>query len=171
MLRRILVRCWTSLIFLLRQILRSCPRSGVFTLGQGCGVMGDYGESWIAIFLMSNGSIVFHLVRLNFWDGQHLITILFYFLLPNLSAPPVFFAFRICGYNVRVFLEVIRSSWEEPIEAYGMYRFTAKLKRLRSALKEWNRTIFGNVFANVRNAESEVKRLGAVFDASHSEAD
>lgn len=33
------------------------------------------------------------------------------------------------------------------------------------------RTIFGNVFANVRNAESEVKRLEAVFDASHSEAD
>lgn len=45
-----------------------------------------------------------------------------------------------------------------------MYKFTAKLKRLQRALKDWNYTIFGDVFRNIKDAEAEVKRLEEVFD-------
>lgn len=54
---------------------------------------------------------------------------------------------------------------------YGMYKFSCKLRRLRTALRVWNKNDFGNVFRNARLAEDRVKKLENVFDASQVEAD
>lgn len=69
------------------------------------------------------------------------------------------------------FQDVVRSSWSSPVDGYGMYRFSVKLRRLKGDFKVWNRTTFGDLFANVRQAEEEVKHLEGIYDCSHSEED
>ncbi|CAI9105813.1 OLC1v1004827C1 [Oldenlandia corymbosa var. corymbosa] len=57
------------------------------------------------------------------------------------------------------FLEIVAKNWNLPMEAHGMLRFSMKLRRLKSMLKEWNKTAFGNVFENLKNAEDQVREL------------
>lgn len=64
------------------------------------------------------------------------------------------------------FILVVRDGWEIPIEGFGMFKFSSKLKHLKSVLKEWNRQVFGNIAVNIQQAEREVKRLETIFDAS-----
>ncbi|XP_027118647.1 uncharacterized protein [Coffea arabica] len=55
------------------------------------------------------------------------------------------------------FLDVVEQSWIQPLEGYGMFLLAQKLKRLRKALNEWNRSTFGDIFANIARAEDEVR--------------
>lgn len=90
-------------------------------------------------------------------------------------APPIqtkkVFRFQNMWLQRPSFLDVVRLSWDQPTEGYGMSLFSKKLKRLRSKLREWNRLEFGNVFENVKSAEAEVKRLEAPFDISQQDGD
>lgn len=61
------------------------------------------------------------------------------------------------------FMAIVQTSWEEPIEAYGMYRFSLKLCRLKRVLKEWNRKSVGDIHWNVRQVKTFVKELEEVF--------
>lgn len=69
------------------------------------------------------------------------------------------------------FKEVVSASWHAPQHGYGMFLFASKLKRLKFALRLWNRTKFGHVISNLREAEDKVKALEVVFDSSGSDAD
>ena len=52
-----------------------------------------------------------------------------------------------------------------------MYRFTNKLKRLKSELRKWNRAVFGNVFENAKKAKDHVKAMEAKFDYTGADSD
>ncbi|XP_027150341.1 phospholipid-transporting ATPase 2-like [Coffea eugenioides] len=56
------------------------------------------------------------------------------------------------------FLGVVEQSWKQPLEGYGMFLFAQKLKRLKRALSEWNRNVFGNIFENIARTKEEVRQ-------------
>ncbi|KAK4382235.1 hypothetical protein Sango_2891400 [Sesamum angolense] len=62
------------------------------------------------------------------------------------------------------FLGVVRRNWQYPTVGSGMMRLQPKLTRLKHCLKEWNKTIFGNVFDNVVAAERGLKEADEAYD-------
>ncbi|KAK4389819.1 hypothetical protein Sango_2318900 [Sesamum angolense] len=62
------------------------------------------------------------------------------------------------------FLGVVRRNWQYPTIGSGMMRLQQKLTRLKHCLKEWNKTVFGNVFDNVAAAERGLKETDEVYD-------
>lgn len=51
--------------------------------------------------------------------------------------------------------------WEEPIRKKGTYMFIIyqKIKNLKGKLKEWNKSIFGNIFDDRKRIEKEIANL------------
>ncbi|KAL2250197.1 UNVERIFIED_CONTAM: hypothetical protein Sindi_2493400, partial [Sesamum indicum] len=62
------------------------------------------------------------------------------------------------------FLEVVRRDWQYPTIGSGMVRLQQKLTRLKHCLKEWNRTVFGNVFDRVAAVERDLKEADEAYD-------
>ncbi|KAL0293181.1 UNVERIFIED_CONTAM: hypothetical protein Sangu_3243100 [Sesamum angustifolium] len=62
------------------------------------------------------------------------------------------------------FLGVVRRNWQYPTLGSGMMRLQQKLTRLKHCLKEWNKTVFGNVFDNVAAAERGLKEADEAYD-------
>ncbi|KAL0283603.1 UNVERIFIED_CONTAM: hypothetical protein Sangu_2878400 [Sesamum angustifolium] len=62
------------------------------------------------------------------------------------------------------FLGVVRRNWQYPTIGNGMMRLQQKLTHLKHYLKEWNKTVFGNVFDNVAAAERVVKEADEAYD-------
>ncbi|KAL0340345.1 UNVERIFIED_CONTAM: hypothetical protein Sradi_4551300 [Sesamum radiatum] len=62
------------------------------------------------------------------------------------------------------FLGVVRRNWQYPTVGSGMMRLQQKLTRLKHCLKEWNKTVFGNVFDNVAAAERGLKEADEAYD-------
>ncbi|XP_031132021.1 uncharacterized protein LOC116033418 [Ipomoea triloba] len=62
------------------------------------------------------------------------------------------------------FDDLVSSSWNAPAFGGGMRAFAFKLKRLKLALREWNRNVFGNVFDKVRSAEVATAEAESRFD-------
>lgn len=81
---------------------------------------------------------------------------------PPLNVPKVF-RFQNMWLRKSNFLQVVRDSWELPSEGYSMYKFSSKLKHLKTVLKGWNQEVFGNITANFRQTEAEVLRLEGIF--------
>lgn len=69
------------------------------------------------------------------------------------------------------FMDLVQHSWGKPVEGFGMLRFSLKLRRLKSDLRAWNRSVVGNVHLNSQRAEVEVKALEVAFDESGSPDD
>ncbi|CAI9102519.1 OLC1v1000801C1 [Oldenlandia corymbosa var. corymbosa] len=69
------------------------------------------------------------------------------------------------------FKNIVKASWLQPANRFGMMAFSIKLCRLKLVLKEWNKTHFGDVFENLRNAEERVKELEVLYDHSGHEND
>ncbi|MCI46334.1 endonuclease/exonuclease/phosphatase family protein, partial [Trifolium medium] len=53
-----------------------------------------------------------------------------------------------------------------PVISNPMVRLQLKLKRLKSAHKIWNKTVFGNIDTNIKLATDEVVRLQILIDQS-----
>lgn len=66
-------------------------------------------------------------------------------------------------------MNVVASSWDIPIYAHPLARLAFKLRRLKAALKSWNKERFGNVHSNVATAEQEVVTLEQLFIADPSD--
>ncbi|XP_031100850.1 uncharacterized protein LOC116004818 [Ipomoea triloba] len=64
------------------------------------------------------------------------------------------------------FEHFVKTNWSVPAIGGGMRALTFKLKRLKQALRVWNREIFGNVFDQVRNLDQSVSDAEKRFDAS-----
>ncbi|KAK4392729.1 hypothetical protein Sango_2050700 [Sesamum angolense] len=62
------------------------------------------------------------------------------------------------------FLGVVCRNWQYPTVGSGMMRLQQKLTRLKHCLKEWNKTVFGNVFDNVAAAERGLKEADEAYD-------
>lgn len=69
------------------------------------------------------------------------------------------------------FMPLVEANWSLPVDFHGSYRFAWKLKRLKGALKEWNKSVVGNIFYNLKQAEVQVNSLQSHFDASGLDAD
>ncbi|GAU10446.1 hypothetical protein TSUD_420660, partial [Trifolium subterraneum] len=61
---------------------------------------------------------------------------------------------------------VVTEVWSQPVQGPPMVCLQDKLKRLRAALKEWNRSVFGNIDHNVKLAIEEVSSVQALIDAN-----
>ncbi|KAL0411074.1 UNVERIFIED_CONTAM: hypothetical protein Slati_3697100 [Sesamum latifolium] len=62
------------------------------------------------------------------------------------------------------FLEVMRRNWQYPTLGSGMVQLQKKLIRLKHCLKDWNKTIFGNVVDKVVAAERNLKEADEAYD-------
>ncbi|KAL0322515.1 UNVERIFIED_CONTAM: hypothetical protein Sangu_1870800 [Sesamum angustifolium] len=62
------------------------------------------------------------------------------------------------------FLGVVRRNWQYPTVGSGMMRLQQKLTRRKHCLKEWNKTVFGNVFDKVAAAERRLKEADEAYD-------
>ncbi|KAF9622621.1 hypothetical protein IFM89_032520 [Coptis chinensis] len=63
------------------------------------------------------------------------------------------------------FKDVVMESWQEPLSGHSLYILTQKLKRLKAALKKWNKETFGNIRFKV---EEETKRLELMHEQFES---
>ena len=75
------------------------------------------------------------------------------------TAVPRPFRFQYFWVRRLSFLSVVKDNWDLHSEFVGPYRFAWKLKRLKLALREWNRLSVGNVFENLRHAEAHIQSL------------
>ncbi|KAF5198074.1 hypothetical protein FRX31_012339, partial [Thalictrum thalictroides] len=53
-------------------------------------------------------------------------------------------------------MRFVDEEWRRPCFGAPIYKFQYKLKRLKLNLKQWNQYVFGNINANVRDAEAEL---------------
>ncbi|XP_026420049.1 uncharacterized protein LOC113316031 [Papaver somniferum] len=51
------------------------------------------------------------------------------------------------------FMCMVIESWNAPVSGSPAFIFHFKLKRLKAAMKEWNLWVFGNVYANIKQAK------------------
>ncbi|XP_042033147.1 uncharacterized protein LOC121779791 isoform X2 [Salvia splendens] len=73
--------------------------------------------------------------------------------------PPVRPPFRFQNMWVRhrSFQEVVKESWNIPLEERGLVKLQVKLSRLKKCLKLWNKNVFGNIFEKLKLAEEEAQ--------------
>eukprot|EP00253_Pinus_taeda_P012046 PITA_12046 len=69
------------------------------------------------------------------------------------------------------FLEMVKKWWSEPLEVRGskMFNLQKKLKATKEKLKDWNKTVFGNIFqekAILENKLEQIHRNGAAGNHS-----
>ncbi|XP_019190133.1 PREDICTED: uncharacterized protein LOC109184574 [Ipomoea nil] len=64
---------------------------------------------------------------------------------------------------------VVRQNWSLPADGGGMRALAYKLKRLKIALKVWNKEIFGNVFDRVKVLEAGVAAAKHTYASNPSE--
>ncbi|EOY02245.1 Uncharacterized protein TCM_016772 [Theobroma cacao] len=66
------------------------------------------------------------------------------------------------------FIPFVERSWKVPMQATGMLGFWQKLQRLKRDLKWWNKHIFGDIFHNLKLAESEAAEKELLFQQDPS---
>ncbi|KAK4428411.1 hypothetical protein Salat_1140700 [Sesamum alatum] len=68
------------------------------------------------------------------------------------------------------FANPVTRNWSYPTAVVGMARLAAKLKRLKHRLKEWNKSVFGDIFLRLKEAEELVKWAERTYDEAPTEA-
>ncbi|XP_051122658.1 uncharacterized protein LOC127245688 [Andrographis paniculata] len=68
------------------------------------------------------------------------------------------------------FMESVENSWNAPSGCFGQLNLHVKLKRLKFHLKDWNKSVFGNIFAILANADSKAAESELVYDINPSQA-
>ncbi|XP_058089331.1 uncharacterized protein LOC131236212 [Magnolia sinica] len=66
---------------------------------------------------------------------------------------------------------LVREAWKTEVVAAPMFKVFIKMKLLKRTLKEWNRSIFGDVHYNVQKAKDKLSRAETSLLSSNSEAD
>ncbi|KAL0304188.1 UNVERIFIED_CONTAM: putative ribonuclease H protein [Sesamum radiatum] len=64
----------------------------------------------------------------------------------------------------------VKENWSFPTTSSGMGKVGAKLKRLKHRLKDWNKNVFGDIFANLTLAEEAVVQAEKRYDSTPTEA-
>jgi hypothetical protein len=59
---------------------------------------------------------------------------------------------------------LINDSWNAPIVGCPMYVLSQKLKRLKLALKDWNKNVFGDIHVKVTEAEAHLNEIQMQID-------
>ncbi|KAL0307026.1 UNVERIFIED_CONTAM: hypothetical protein Sradi_6119900 [Sesamum radiatum] len=86
----------------------------------------------------------------------------------NVESPYTWYSRRL---HQRLDRALVSSCWmtvfpklQYPTVGSGIMRFQQKLTRLKHCLKEWNKTVFGNVFDRVAAAERQLKEADEAYD-------
>ncbi|KAF9596825.1 hypothetical protein IFM89_013873 [Coptis chinensis] len=69
------------------------------------------------------------------------------------------FRFKRIWINHEGLKEVVKQSWEEPLEDVPIRKVMKKLKRLKLALKQWSWEVFGNLKIRREQAEAELEQV------------
>ncbi|XP_073047522.1 uncharacterized protein [Primulina eburnea] len=128
-----------------------------------------FGSVLIGFLCLLIGVTIFILFVWSTSFVQSLIIVLFLCQSRFLLVGRVLFAFRACGSGTTGFLQTVRLNWNLPCHLNGMHRLFVKLKRLKSHLKWWNKSVFGDLFAKLAEAEQAVRVAEAVCEADPSD--
>ncbi|VFQ99349.1 unnamed protein product, partial [Cuscuta campestris] len=82
---------------------------------------------------------------------------------------PKMFRFLNCWVSNDTFIPMVKLNWEKSSNVNGMSGFAEKLKILKTAIKEWNVSTFGDIFKNVKMAEEEALARQNSFDNNPTE--
>ncbi|XP_075497998.1 uncharacterized protein LOC142536066 [Primulina tabacum] len=88
---------------------------------------------------------------------------------PVFASGPSSFRFQSMWLRHHGFLQTVRLNWNLPCHLNGMPRLFVKLKRLKSHLKWWNKSVFGDLFAKLAEAEQAVRIAEADCEAAPSD--
>ncbi|XP_075499181.1 uncharacterized protein LOC142537558 [Primulina tabacum] len=88
---------------------------------------------------------------------------------PVFASGPSSFRFQSMWLRHHGFLQMVRLNWNLPCHLNGMHRLFVKLKRLKSHLKWWNKSVFGDLFAKLAEAEQDVRIAEADCEAAPSD--
>ncbi|XP_047949120.1 uncharacterized protein LOC125194951 [Salvia hispanica] len=66
------------------------------------------------------------------------------------------------------FMETVRAAWEQPTDSVGLLNLQIKMNRTKQALKQWNKEVFGNIHANLRDAEEKIAEAQCNFETNPS---
>ncbi|VFQ88241.1 unnamed protein product [Cuscuta campestris] len=77
---------------------------------------------------------------------------------------PKMFRFLNCWVSNDTFIPMVKLNWEKSSNVNGMSGFAEKLKILKTSIKEWNVSTFGDIFENVKMAEEEALARQNSFD-------
>ncbi|XP_075497854.1 uncharacterized protein LOC142535307 [Primulina tabacum] len=88
---------------------------------------------------------------------------------PVFASGPSSFRFQSMWLRHHGFLQTVRLNWNLPCHLNGMPRLFVKLKRLKSHLKWWNKSVFGDLFAKLVEAEQAVRIAEADCEAAPSD--
>ncbi|XP_019197152.1 PREDICTED: uncharacterized protein LOC109191019 [Ipomoea nil] len=114
-----------------------------------------YTSEWEAVFKTS----VRHLSKATSDHSPLLITC----NLLTTQVVPKHFVFLNVWVKHEAFQTVVRDGWQAPVDGASMFVLAAKLKRLDKVLSKWSRTVFGDIFAKLREYEDTVHNLEAVL--------
>ncbi|KAF9604163.1 hypothetical protein IFM89_003287 [Coptis chinensis] len=67
------------------------------------------------------------------------------------------------------FRDTVKANWDVPLAGHSIYILTQKLKRLKSALKVWNREIFGNIKFQVEEESKSLELMQKHFDQGNTD--
>nr|XP_027088617.1 uncharacterized protein LOC113709968 [Coffea arabica] len=62
------------------------------------------------------------------------------------------------------FLEVVRGCWAQPVSGSPMQLLALKLRAVKTALRQWSKVSFGDIFEVARSAEREVMEAETRYD-------
>ncbi|XP_042003900.1 uncharacterized protein LOC121752876 [Salvia splendens] len=114
-------------------------------------------ESWTRIF---ESARVTNLPRVASDHGPVLVRC----RLPSVHAGGRPFRFQNMWTWHAVFIDLVREDWDRPTEAEGLLNLQIKLARVKKALKSWNKEVFGNIHANIRDMEGRIVSAQADFE-------
>ncbi|XP_071902710.1 uncharacterized protein [Coffea arabica] len=67
------------------------------------------------------------------------------------------------------FLKVVKDAWDVPVQAIGMEGIFRKLMGTKAKLREWNKTIYGNISQQVVEVEHQLKQREKEYDTFRNE--
>ncbi|XP_075497853.1 uncharacterized protein LOC142535306 [Primulina tabacum] len=128
-----------------------------------------FGSVLIGFLCLLIGGDHFHSIRV-----EHLIRTVsdhcpLFVSVPVFASGPSSFRFQSMWLRHHGFLQTVRLNWNLPCHLNGMPRLFVKLKRLKSHLKWWNKSVFGDLFAKLAEAEQAVRIAEADCEAAPSD--
>ncbi|XP_041999981.1 uncharacterized protein LOC121749476 [Salvia splendens] len=66
------------------------------------------------------------------------------------------------------FAELVQEDWTVPTEAEGLLNLKIKLSRIKKTFKRWNKEVFENIHANLRNCEENIALAQTEFEENPS---
>ncbi|XP_035548696.1 uncharacterized protein LOC118349203 [Juglans regia] len=67
------------------------------------------------------------------------------------------------------FMRCVREVWDQPVVGTGLIKLAVKLKKLKTVLKGWNKTVFGWTSGHIKQLEDRIERLEESLQLNYDE--